>query len=366
MRSAPRLRPHPSNPFCFHSRAPARACHLPPPPPPAPPRVQACSLSLMASETNSLCIFFPSLCAPFICDHTLTPGTCANTPPLLLKECSKNRTTERAFSELPEYPQQTHHSKRLFSIPEVAEEDGEPCEFLHKQGLGDSSRVRTGLARESRPARPCRGHEALHGSWYPAKPRGPQAEDFIFEDRGCRFSRSATRSPDSGLDCGSEEEEMRFSFRSPTAQCSPGPGPCPCRRSLRPLLARRRTLTRQSSIEEDFGEPVEPGDVVRSDEPHPSPERSTPSKYGWDEPTGREDFRDAWKKTIKMPDSRAIARQAQPPPRVADGPLVCEVNLPLTSACQTNPFSFFHLLSLFWCPSRALSPLALSRFSMHF
>lgn len=25
--------PHPSNPFCFHSRAPARACHLPPPPP---------------------------------------------------------------------------------------------------------------------------------------------------------------------------------------------------------------------------------------------------------------------------------------------------------------------------------------------
>ncbi|OWK14777.1 hypothetical protein Celaphus_00000410 [Cervus elaphus hippelaphus] len=239
-----------------------------------------------------------------------------------LKECSKNRTTERAFSELPEYPQQTHHTKRLFSIPEVAEEDGEPCEFLHKQALGSSSRVRTGLARDPRPARPCRGHEALHGSWYPTKLRGPQADDFVFEDRGCRFSRSATRSPDSGLDCGSEEEEMRFSFRSPTAQCSPGPGHCPCRRSLRPLLARRRTLTRQSSIEEDFGEPVEPGVVVRSDGPHPSPERSTPSKYGWDEPTGREDFRDAWKKSIKMPDSRAIARQAQPPPRVADGPLV--------------------------------------------
>ena len=140
---------------------------------------------------------------------------------------------------------------------------------------------------------------------------------------------------------------MRFSFRSPNAQCSPGPGHCPCRRSLRPLLARRRTLTRQSSIEEDFGEPVEPGDVVRSDEPHPSPERSTPSKYGWDEPTGREDFRDAWKKSIKMPDSRAIARQAQPPPWVADGPLVCEVKLPLPSACQTNPFSFFHLFLCF-------------------
>eukprot|EP00070_Physeter_catodon_P028992 XP_028335886.1 RIMS-binding protein 2 isoform X3 [Physeter catodon] len=239
-----------------------------------------------------------------------------------LKEGSENRTTERAFLELPQYPQQTHHSKKLFSIPEVAEEDGEPCEFLYKQGLGASSRARTRLAREPGPARPCRGHEAPLGSRVPAKPRGLQPEDFVFEDRGCRFSRSATRSPDSGLDCGSEEEEMRFSFRSPAAQCSPGPGHCPCRRSLRPLLARRRTLTRQSSIEEDSGEPAEPGHVVRSSEAHPSPERSTPSKYSWDKPAGQEDFRDVWKKSIKMSDSRASARHAQPPPRVADGPLI--------------------------------------------
>ncbi|MBV98459.1 RIMS-binding protein 2, partial [Eschrichtius robustus] len=239
-----------------------------------------------------------------------------------LKECSKNRTTERAFLELPEYPQQTHHSKKLFSIPEVAEEDGEPCEFSYKQGVGVSSRARTRLAREPRPARPCRGHEAPLGSRVPAKPRGPRAEDFVFEDRGCRFSRSAARSPDSGLDCGSEEEETRFSFRSPAAQCSPGPGHCPCRTGLRPLLARRRTLTRQSSVEEDSGEPVEAGHVVRSDEAQPSPERSAPSKCSWDEPGGREDFRDVWKKSIKMSDSRASARHAQPPPRVADGPLI--------------------------------------------
>ncbi|XP_059750750.1 RIMS-binding protein 2 isoform X5 [Balaenoptera ricei] len=239
-----------------------------------------------------------------------------------LKECSKNRTTERAFWELPECPQQTHHSKKLFSIPEVAEEDGEPCEFSYKQGVGVSSRARTRLAREPRPARPCRGHEAPLGSRGPAKPRGPRAEDFVFEDRGCRFSRSAARSPDSGLDCGSEEEETRFSFRSPAAQCSPGPGHCPCRTGLRPLLARRRTLTRQSSVEEDSGEPVEAGHVVRSDEAQPSPERSAPSKYSWDEPGGREDFRDVWKKSIKMSDSRASARHAQPPPRVADGPLI--------------------------------------------
>ncbi|XP_067557322.1 RIMS-binding protein 2 isoform X6 [Pseudorca crassidens] len=235
-----------------------------------------------------------------------------------LKECSKNRTTERAFLELPECPQQTQHSKKLFSIPEVAEEDGEPCELLYKQGF----RARTRLAREPKPARPCKGHEAPLGSRVPARPRGPQAEDLVFEDRGCRFSRSATRSPDSGLDCGSEEEEIRFSFRSPAAQCSPGPGHCPCRRSLRPLLARHRTLTRQSSIEEDVGEPAEPGHVVSSSEARPSPERSTPSKCSWGEPAGQEDFRDVWKKSIKMSDSRASARHAQPPPRVADGPLI--------------------------------------------
>ncbi|XP_020929923.1 RIMS-binding protein 2 isoform X2 [Sus scrofa] len=236
-----------------------------------------------------------------------------------LKECYENRTTEGAFLELPEYPQQTHHSKKLFSIPEVAEENGEPCEILLKQSLGYSCR-----AREPWPSRPCQGHEAPHGSWFSSKPRGPHttanAEDFVFEDRGCRFSRSATRSPDSGLDCGSEEEEMRFSFRSPATPCSPSPGHCPCRRSPRPLLARRRTLTRQSSI--DFGEPAEPNDVIRSDDAHPGPERPTPSKYGWDEPAGHQGLRDVWKKSIKMPDSRASALPAQLPPQVAEGPLI--------------------------------------------
>lgn len=249
--------------------------------------------------------------------------------------------------ELPEYPQQTHHSKKLFSIPEVAEENGEPCEILLKQSLGYSCR-----AREPWPSRPCQGHEAPHGSWFSSKPRGPHttanAEDFVFEDRGCRFSRSATRSPDSGLDCGSEEEEMRFSFRSPATPCSPSPGHCPCRRSPRPLLARRRTLTRQSSI--DFGEPAEPNDVIRSDDAHPGPERPTPSKYGWDEPAGHQGLRDVWKKSIKMPDSRASALPAQLPPQVAEGPLVCEskpahIRLPNQSVFILSP-PFFLLVSI--------------------
>ncbi|XP_019604353.2 RIMS-binding protein 2 isoform X6 [Rhinolophus sinicus] len=221
-----------------------------------------------------------------------------------LKECYKNRTPE-AFLEPPEGPPQ--HSTRLFSIPEVAEEDAEHSESVHRQGLGH-------------PCRP-RGQ----GSRFPAKPRGPAAstlaEDFLLEDRGCRFGRSATRSPDSGLDCGSEEDELRFSFRSSAAQSSPGPGPCPCR-SLRPLLARRRTLTRQSSIEEDFGEQVDPGHVVRSDDAPRSPESSAPRKCGWDEPAGPEDFQDAWKKSTKTLDSRAPAHHAQASPRVAEGPLI--------------------------------------------
>ncbi|RMC05704.1 hypothetical protein DUI87_17247 [Hirundo rustica rustica] len=52
-----------------------------------------------------------------------------------LKEYDKNRTTGAPFSEQPDFPQHTHHSKRLFSIPEVAEEDGEHSELLYKQGL---------------------------------------------------------------------------------------------------------------------------------------------------------------------------------------------------------------------------------------
>ncbi|XP_037672993.1 RIMS-binding protein 2 isoform X1 [Choloepus didactylus] len=243
-----------------------------------------------------------------------------------LKECSKNKTTEGAFLEQLEFPQQTHHSKKLFSIPEVAEEDGEPCELLHKQSIGHYSRARAVLAKDPRPGWPCQGDEAPQGSWPPTRHRGPgitlPVDDFVLEDRGARFSRSATRSPDSGLDCGSEEDELRFSFRTTASKRSPGPTQCPCSRNLRPLLARRRTLTRQSSIEEDFGDQVAPSDNVRSDEAQPCQEQPSPGKYGWDEPTGHEDFRGVWRKSIKMPDSRVTVRHAEPSPRVAESPLI--------------------------------------------
>ncbi|EGV97145.1 RIMS-binding protein 2 [Cricetulus griseus] len=231
-----------------------------------------------------------------------------------LKECHKARSLEGAFLEQPEFPQQPHRSKRLFSIPEVAEEDTEHGEPLLRQGMG-SSRARALLAMERGPARSCWGHPVLQGSWLPAEHRGPgiHMEDLFLEDRGCRFSRSATRSPDSGLDCGSEEEESRFSFRSTSAKCSPGPGHCPCRRSPRPLLARRRTLTRQSSIEEDFGEQVDPSDVIRSDDTQLSPERPVPRRDGWDEASDHEDFRGVWRKSPAMPNNEYTGRDRLSP-----------------------------------------------------
>ncbi|XP_077895510.1 RIMS-binding protein 2 isoform X3 [Ictidomys tridecemlineatus] len=237
-----------------------------------------------------------------------------------LKECYKPRSPEGACPGQPEFPQQPHRSKRLCSIPEVAEEDAELGEPLLRQGSG-APRARALLAMVPGPIPPCWEHSAPQASWLPAKHRAP-VEDLLLEDRGCRLSRWATRSPDSGLDCGSEEEESRFSFRNTTAQCSPGPGHCPCRRSPRPLLARRRTLTRQSSIEEDFGEQVDPSDVARSDDALPRPERSVPRQHSWDEAVEHEDSRGVWRSGLAVPDSRAAVQHARPPPRVADGPVI--------------------------------------------
>lgn len=299
----------------LHPKSPSRhaACpheqRLPPDPTASLPRLILCVFSLL-----------PPLPHVWSYNRSLTHA--------VPKECHKARSLEGAFLEQPEFPQQPHRSKRLFSIPEVAEEDTEHGEPLLRQGMG-SSRARALLAMERGPARSCWGHPVLQGSWLPAEHRGPgiHMEDLFLEDRGCRFSRSATRSPDSGLDCGSEEEESRFSFRSTSAKCSPGPGHCPCRRSPRPLLARRRTLTRQSSIEEDFGEQVDLSDVIRSNDTQPSPERPVPRRDGWDEASDHDDFRGVWRKSSAMPNSRAAERLAQPPPQVADGPLVCQVTI---------------------------------------
>ncbi|XP_056677895.1 RIMS-binding protein 2 isoform X3 [Monodelphis domestica] len=257
----------------------------------------------------------------------------SGTPHNTLKECCDNRTTTDAtFWEQPEFPQQTHHSKKLFSIPEVAEEDGDYSELLHKQGLGLSYKMKAPGPRGPRYPRCCIEDKPQHATWFPTKHRlsgfAHHSEDSAPEDKGCRFSRSLTRSPDSGLDCGSEEEESRFSFRnvhghmSPHAgpPCCQGRSPCSCWRSPRPLLARRKTLTRQTSIEEDFGEQFAPSEVIRSNESTPGPERTSPRKSYFSEPIKSEDPCCAWK--VKMSDSRAAVPLTKSTPRDGEGSLL--------------------------------------------
>lgn len=90
--------------------------------------------------------------------------------------------------EQPDFSQQIHHSKRLFSIPEVAEEDGEYSELLYKQGLGVPYRKNPRIARGSRAPRPY-SQEQQHGPWYPAKHRTPGLEEFAADERGCKAGR---------------------------------------------------------------------------------------------------------------------------------------------------------------------------------
>ncbi|XP_050836697.1 RIMS-binding protein 2 [Serinus canaria] len=124
-----------------------------------------------------------------------------------LKEYNKNKTTEATFVEQPGFPQQTRHSKRLFSIPEVAEEDGEYPEVLYKQGLGMPYRKNPRIARGPRARRPC-----CHQEQQPRARAVPGLQEL--EERGGKGSQGLSRSPDSGLDCGSEEEEPRHSARA--------------------------------------------------------------------------------------------------------------------------------------------------------
>ncbi|XP_039766209.1 RIMS-binding protein 2 isoform X7 [Ornithorhynchus anatinus] len=247
-----------------------------------------------------------------------------------LKESYHSKITEAAFLEQPEYPPQTHHSKKLFSIPEVAEEDGDYSELLHRQGLGISDRRKAAIARQPRSPRVGVEDTSQRGFWSPGKHRtsgtAARGEGFVSEDKGCKFCRSLTRSPDSGLDCGSEEEETRFSFRNVHSMTSSGPAPnsctgsshCSCKKSQRLLLSRRRTLTRQSSVEEDFGDFPVPFEVGQDDEARRSREKPHPQKYTRRELSTPREMVCARKTTVKITDRRAAVPLAKSPPREAE------------------------------------------------
>ncbi|XP_073767178.1 RIMS-binding protein 2 isoform X20 [Danio rerio] len=161
--------------------------------------------------------------------------------------------------------------KRLHSIPEVAEEDPDTGVEVMGQRL---------RFEEARPGTPCRSPRPYHqdsrqsNHLSPSKcvrrlqrQRSSPRYTSIEERPPCwssSSSRQTTKSPDSGLDCGSEEEGSlgyRGGYHSymggsplrvgsgPNMRLIHSEGPVE-RRAL--AAGRKRTLTRQCSVEEDF------------------------------------------------------------------------------------------------------------------
>uniref|UniRef100_A0A673GP08 RIMS-binding protein 2 n=1 Tax=Sinocyclocheilus rhinocerous TaxID=307959 RepID=A0A673GP08_9TELE len=144
--------------------------------------------------------------------------------------------------------------KRLHSIPEVAEE--EPDTGVEVMG----QRLRF---EEARPGTPCRSPQPYDQDSRQSNHLSPSKSVRRLQ-RHSSSSRQTTKSPDSGLDCGSEEEGSlgyRGSYHSYTGGSPLRVGSGPNMRVIhsegpverRALAAgRKRSLTRQCSMEEDF------------------------------------------------------------------------------------------------------------------
>ncbi|XP_028312532.1 RIMS-binding protein 2 isoform X14 [Gouania willdenowi] len=166
--------------------------------------------------------------------------------------------------------QKSLRSKRLHSIPEVAEEESDSVDS-RGQRLSFEEGGRSGTPHTHRrypqdvymhsnltPGKSSRLHRQR------SSPRFTESRYFYNTDeRGlARPNRQNTKSPDSGLDCGSEEEgSLGRGHRGYYAHGSPMRGPLRyihCegpveRRAL--AMGRKRTLTRQCSVEEEFSDP---------------------------------------------------------------------------------------------------------------
>ncbi|XP_041078543.1 RIMS-binding protein 2 isoform X2 [Polyodon spathula] len=198
----------------------------------------------------------------------------------LKASCKHNNTNEEDFEiQLKISPQKQLCSKKLFSIPEVAEDDYDTGEMNQskklEEGYGAVSRNTKEIkGRCSASIKVCKQHvrnqyflsptkcNVLQKQRAAAYARGMESCS-AYKERGClRSSRQSTRSPDSGLDCGSEEEEARsLSYRifcnlSPFKGVNSNYNSDSSSEGRNTVLAsgRKRTLTRQSSVEEDFGD----------------------------------------------------------------------------------------------------------------
>ncbi|XP_041644519.1 RIMS-binding protein 2 isoform X4 [Cheilinus undulatus] len=161
--------------------------------------------------------------------------------------------------------QKSLRSKRLHSIPEVAEEESD-CVDGMGQHLSFEDSGRPGTPHTQRKMYPRNNHITPNKStrYLQRQRSSPRFTDSRYyynaDERSLgRLNRQSTKSPDSGLDCGSEEEgSLGRSHRGYYAHGSPMRGPVHfihCegpveRRAL--AMGRKRTLTRQCSVEEDY------------------------------------------------------------------------------------------------------------------
>uniref|UniRef100_A0A3Q3NE24 RIMS-binding protein 2 n=1 Tax=Labrus bergylta TaxID=56723 RepID=A0A3Q3NE24_9LABR len=162
--------------------------------------------------------------------------------------------------------QKSLRSKRLHSIPEVAEEESD-CVDGMGQRLCFEDGGRPGTPHSQRRMYPQNNNitprkNSRYLQRQRSSPRFTDSRYYYYnsDDRSLgRPNRQSTKSPDSGLDCGSEEEgSLGRSHRGYYAHGSTMRGPVQVihcegpveRRAL--AMGRKRTLTRQCSVEEEF------------------------------------------------------------------------------------------------------------------
>ncbi|XP_034068400.1 RIMS-binding protein 2 [Gymnodraco acuticeps] len=164
--------------------------------------------------------------------------------------------------------QKSLRSKRLHSIPEVAEEESDCVDSMGQRRYEEGRRPGTPhTQRRMYPQDPhMNNHQNKNSRHLQRQRSSPRFTDgrcgYSADDRGLvRPNRQNTKSPDSGLDCGSEEEgSLGRGYRGYYTHGSPMRGPIQIihcegpveRRAL--AMGRKRTLTRQCSVEEEFAD----------------------------------------------------------------------------------------------------------------
>ncbi|XP_059510856.1 RIMS-binding protein 2 isoform X1 [Stegostoma tigrinum] len=200
-----------------------------------------------------------------------------------LKISNQNKRVGEAQKESLDISSQKLHFKKLFSIPELAEEGGEnaetqppkPVEGKPNSAARQKVEVQSKMEKELQRCRPCKpcvqDYRQPLTSKRPSEEQSsspkatPNVDDYLWEDRVSRLSREATRSAVSALDCASGEAVSQTStnttkrqscvtLRLPTTGQDEDSGFAGCLDSCTPVQtrARKRPLQRQVSIEEDF------------------------------------------------------------------------------------------------------------------